>query len=256
MVQFFLNCSNTITMPEGPSIVILKELVQQFNGQEVLEVSGNTKIDKDRLLNKKVLEFKSWGKHFLIVFEGFALRIHFLLFGTYRINERKETQPRLGLVFGNGELNMYACGLQVIEGDLDTVYDWAADVMSDLWDPGKAKQKLLKQPKMLACDALLDQDIFAGSGNIIKNEVLFRIHTHPESTIGSMQEIQLDALIKEVRDYSFDFFRWKKAYELKKNWLAHTKRISHRCNLAFAKQKLGKTNRKSFYCESCQKLYV
>jgi hypothetical protein len=33
-------------MPEGPSIVILKEAVQSFKGKKVKEVSGNSKIDK------------------------------------------------------------------------------------------------------------------------------------------------------------------------------------------------------------------
>ena len=38
-------------MPEGPSMVILKEAVQEFKGKKVVEVEGNTKIiDKDLLL--------------------------------------------------------------------------------------------------------------------------------------------------------------------------------------------------------------
>lgn len=69
-------------MPEGPSIVILKEEVQGFSGQPVISVAGNSQIDKSRLLNQTVIAFKSWGKHFLICFAGFTLRIHFLLFGS------------------------------------------------------------------------------------------------------------------------------------------------------------------------------
>lgn len=41
---------------------------------------------------------------------------------------------------------------------------------------------------MVACDALLNQDLFAGSGNIIKNEVLFRIGVHPWSTLGALPD--------------------------------------------------------------------
>lgn len=48
---------------------------------------------------KTLLAFRSWGKHFLICFEGFSLRVHFMMFGTYRINERKETPVRLSLIF-------------------------------------------------------------------------------------------------------------------------------------------------------------
>ena len=52
-------------MPEGPSIVILKEEVQAFKGKKIIEVSGNSKIDYQQLQNKTVTDFKSWGKHFL-----------------------------------------------------------------------------------------------------------------------------------------------------------------------------------------------
>src|SRR5947199_2685398 len=106
-------------MPEGPSIVILKEEVQPFTGKVVLEVSGNSKIDQQRLQGQKIIAFKSWGKHFLICFKNFTVRIHFLLFGSYRINENKDAAPRLTLKFKNGFINLYSCSVKFIEGDLD-----------------------------------------------------------------------------------------------------------------------------------------
>ena len=66
-------------MPEGPSIVLVKEAVTKFIGEKIIAVSGDSKIDQSVLLDKKIIEFKSWGKHFLICFKGFSLRIHFLL---------------------------------------------------------------------------------------------------------------------------------------------------------------------------------
>ena len=53
-------------MPEGPSIVILREEVSAFNGKKVIGIGGNTKIDVAHLRGKRVIGFKSWGKHFLI----------------------------------------------------------------------------------------------------------------------------------------------------------------------------------------------
>jgi endonuclease-8 len=242
-------------MPEGPSIVILKEAVQSFKGKKVIAVSGNTKIGKERMSGQKILDFKSWGKHFLICFRKFSIRIHFMLFGSYRINEEKETAARLSLQFENGKLNFYACSVQIIEEPLDVLYDWTADVMNDHWDPKKAKQKLKALPDLMVCDALLDQQIFAGVGNIIKNEVLYRIEVHPKSKVGKLPVKQLNFLIKEARNYSFDFFEWKKQYVLRKHWLAHTKRTCKRCNIPLIKEYLGKTNRRSFFCNNCQVLY-
>lgn len=242
-------------MPEGPSIVILKEAVQSFVGQKVIAVSGNTKIDKERMAGKKIVDFKSWGKHFLISFPRFSVRIHFMLFGSYRINEEKITPPRLSLTFKNGVLNFYACSIQIIDDPLDEVYDWTADVMNDGWSAAKARRKLKEVPNMLVCDALLDQQIFAGVGNIIKNEVLFRIYVHPKSSVGNLPAKQLKLLIKEARNYSFDFLEWKKKFVLKKHWLAHTKKTCPRCKIPLIKEYLGKTNRRSFFCNNCQLLY-
>jgi endonuclease-8 len=242
-------------MPEGPSIVILKELVKPFKNKKIINVSGNTKIDIAWIAGKKVKDFKSWGKHFLICFDGKTIRIHFMLFGSYRINETKITPPRLHLEFSNGQLNFYACSVRLVEEDINKVYDWSADVMNDKWRPVKAKKKLKEIPSTLVCDALLDQNIFAGVGNIIKNEVLYRIKVHPKSRIGKLPAARITALVKEARNYSFDFLKWKKAYELKKHWLAHTKKNCLRCNLPIIKEHLGRTNRRSFFCNNCQVLY-
>jgi endonuclease VIII len=243
-------------MPEGPSIVILREQVAPFAGRIVRRVDGNSKLDLQRMRGQRVIAFQSWGKHFLIRFPRFAMRVHFMLFGSYRINERKETMPRMSLGFAKGELNFYACSLKYIEGDLDQAYDWQADVMSDAWNPRAARRKLKLQPTMLACDALLDQSIFAGAGNIIKNEVLFRIGVHPESQIGALPPRKLGELIKQAREYSFDFYHWKKAFVLKRHWLAHAKKICPRCDIPLQFRKhLGRSQRRSFFCDRCQVLY-
>lgn len=243
-------------MPEGPSIVILKEEASLFKKKKVLEASGNsTKIDFKKLEGRTVTDFKSWGKHFLICFKHGTIRIHFLLFGSYRINEQKGSTPRLHLKFRNGEINFYTCSVQELEGAPDEIYDWSADVMNEHWDPERAKQKLQEKPEKLVCDALLDQNIFAGVGNIIKNEVLYRIRVHPESKIGALPSEKLDELIREAVNYSFDFLEWKKAYTLKKHWLAHTKTICLRCNLPIHKKYAGQTRRRTFYCTNCQILY-
>ncbi len=243
-------------MPEGPSIVILKEEVQLFAGKKILEVTGNTKEDKALLNGKKVVSFESWGKHFLIRLQGLTVKIHFLLFGSYSINEMRKPNPRLHLKFSNGDLYLYSCSVKLFTEDPDAVYDWSADVMNDNWSPAKARKKLKALPDALACDALLNQEIFAGVGNIIKNEVLFRIRVHPESLIGALPPRKLTELIAEARKYSFQFLEWKKAFELKKHWLAHTKTCCPRCHIPFVKEKhLGKTKRRAFFCENCQVRY-
>jgi len=242
-------------MPEGPSLVILKEELASFKGKKVIEVSGNSKENIQQLKGQKIIDFKTWGKHFLICFKGVTLRIHFLLFGKYSINEKKLTPLRLGLKFSKGEINFYNCSVKFITEPLDEVYDFTADVMNDDWDAKAAKKKLKEKPNTLVCDALLDQNIFAGVGNIIKNEVLYRIKVHPETLVGNLPLKKLNELIKEARNYSFDFLEWKKQYVLRKRWLVHTKKTCSRDGSPIIKKYLGKTNRRTFFCEACQVNY-
>ena len=243
-------------MPEGPSIVILRGEVAPFTGRTIRRAEGNAKIDMGRLVGQPVVAFRSFGKQTLIELPDVTIRIHLLMFGSYRIDERKEAAPRLSLQFDEGELNFYSCSVRLLEGDLDELYDWRTDVMSDAWDPALARKRLRAMPETLVCDALLDQDVFAGVGNIIKNEVLFRIRTHPLSTVGGLPARKLRELVEQARQYSFEFLEWKRAFVLRKHWLAHNKSICPRDLVKFHRAYLGKTNRRSFFCELCQRRYV
>ncbi|HLV30309.1 MAG TPA: hypothetical protein VKY57_01945 [Chitinispirillaceae bacterium] len=243
-------------MPEGPSLVIVKEQMFSFVGKKVVVVEGNSKTDIERMKHELLKDVKTWGKHLLLCFPGFTFRIHFLLFGTYLINENKKTPLRLGLCFENGVINFYSTSIKILEGDINKHYDWSADVMNEEWNGEAALQKLYKNQQALICDALLEQDIFSGVGNIIKNEVLYRVKIHPEAMIGKIPQKKLQEIVEQARIYSFEFLEWKKAYVLKKHWLAYTKKICHRCNLPFSKKNTGKKKRRSFFCPSCQKLFV
>ena len=242
-------------MPEGPTILILREQVARFTGCRIEEATGNAKIDQTRLVGQRVRAFRSWGKHFLIELPTHTLRVHFMMFGSYLIDARKPREPLLSLRFAEGELNLYSCAIREIEPPLDEVYEWSADVLSDTWDPAAARRKLRAMPRSLVCDALLDQAIFAGVGNIIKNEVLFRILVHPSSQVGALPAAKLRALVEQARQYSFDFLAWKREFVLRKHWLVHNRGTCPRCGRKLTRAYLGERDRRSFFCEHCQKLH-
>jgi len=244
-------------MPEGPSILILKEAIDKFKNKKIIRAVGNAKIDLRLITGKKIIDIRTWGKQTLICLKDTTLRIHLLMFGSYSIDE--QTKPakslRLGLTLSNGSVFFYTCSVKLLEGDLDEVYDWEADVLSDQWNPVKARRKLKAMPDAMICDALLDQQVFSGVGNIIKNEVLYRTRLHPETLIADIPARKLSELINEARNYSFDFLKWKKEFVLKKHWLIHTKKICPRCELPVIKKYCGKTKRRTFFCSNCQVKY-
>ncbi len=245
-------------MPEGPTIVLMKEQCERFVGQTVISANGNAKIEMEYFAGKVFEEYRTWGKQSFLIFGNKTVRIHLLMFGSFSIDE--QTKPdkslRLHLRFGNGDLYFYTCSVKLIATNSLKEIEWSADVMSEEWSSAKARKKLKLYPEMMVCDALLDQNIFSGVGNIIKNEVLFRIQVHPESQIGALSSRKLTELITEARHYSFDFLKWKRDFVLKKHWLAHTKKICPRCSEKLIKKYCGKSQRRSFFCEKDQKLYI
>lgn len=248
-------CHHKKAMPEGPSIVLLKEAAKHLKHKTILEASGYGNLDMDKLSGRKITDIRSWGKHFLICCSDFTLKIHFGLFGSYTINEKKKINPKLALHFGNEDLNFYVCTAKLIEQPLDEIYDWESDVMSEHWNPDKALKKIEAKPTAMICDLLLDQNIFAGVGNIIKNEVLYRCKVHPESIISYIPKTRLKSIISEARKYSFDFLKWKRNKELSRHFEVYEQKTGKTNGGTVTRKDTGKTRRHSYFIEKIQKRY-
>ncbi|MES2458396.1 MAG: DNA-formamidopyrimidine glycosylase family protein [Bacteroidota bacterium] len=242
-------------MPEGPSIVILKEKISYLKHKTVSEASGYADLDMTMFEGRKIMDFKSWGKHFLICFSDFTIRIHFGLFGSYQFHEPKKVNPKIALHFNDDSVYFYVCTVKRIDEPLDKIYDFEADVMSSQWKPAKALKKLKALGEQKICDVLLDQNIFSGVGNIIKNEVLYRCKVHPESLVAEIPEARLKEVIKECRIYSFDFLKWKQNNELSRHFQVYEQKVLRDSAKKVIRKETGKTKRSSYFVEGHQKLY-
>lgn len=247
---------------EGPSLYLAARQLRPFRGQTVLSVAGNTKIQKERLLNKNVKTIFSWGKHLIIQFDDFALRTHFLLFGAFEaeVNSstltgdyRRSYTPRLQLDFVNGSIKLFNCSVKFLETtNAKAIYDFTIDIMSPKWNSDQAFDSIAAKPNAEIADLLLDQEIFAGVGNIIKNEVLWRVRIHPETEVKNIPPHQLTELIAETRKFSLLFYKWRKAFSLRKHLDIYQKSICPRCGANVKRDKTGKRNRISHFCPVCQ----
>jgi endonuclease VIII len=247
---------------EGPSLYLAANQLKPFRGQTVLSVSGNTKIEKERLLKKKVKTIFSWGKHLIIQFDEFALRTHFLLFGAFEAyvdnssltgDYKRAYAPRLQLDFENGSIKLFNCSVKFLESrNAKASYDFTVDIMSPKWDPDKAFESIVSKPDVEIADILLDQEIFAGVGNIIKNEVLWGVRIHPQTQVKDIPPTELKELIAETRKFSLLFYKWRKVFLLRKHLDIYQKSICPRCGAKVKREKTGKRNRYSHFCPVCQ----
>ena len=239
---------------EGPSLVIAREEFQPFLGKKMDRVTGSAKA-WTVLKGQKLKSVKTWGKHFLLIFQDTTLRIHFLMFGSYRIDDpRKNRIPKLQLTVGDHEIYFYSCAIKQIEGPLRSAYDWSVDPMSPQWDAKRARKKLKQKPLAQVCDLLMDQSIFSGVGNIMKNEILFRMRLQPQSLVHALSAAERNRLVREAETYSWQFYAWKKVGQLKRNWQIFRKKNCPRCEKKVTKRSTGKLERSSFFCSRCQVL--
>ncbi len=249
---------------EGPSLFLAAEQLAPFTGKKILTVSGNTKQEKERLIGQRILSIFSHGKYLYFQMDTFALRVHFMLFGSFEatVNQLKVTgdypkkarEPRLALSLKNGHIEMYSCSIQFIEeANAKELCDFTKDVMSQQWDEKKALAKLKKAPNSEISDMLLDQEIFMGVGNIIRNEVLLLAKISPIKIVSEITPLKLKKIVKLTQEYVFQFYEWRKNFELRKHYRVYRQSLCKDCGSKVIRKKTGVRNRMSYICSECQK---
>ena len=70
------------------------------------------------------------------------------MFGSYNVDEhiKLDRSLRLALTAGKHTIYFYTCSVRILEGDIDELYDWETDLLSDKWNAAKARKKLKALP--------------------------------------------------------------------------------------------------------------
>jgi endonuclease-8 len=249
---------------EGPSIHLAADQLQPFVGRRVRAVSGNSRMDIARMSRQTVRDIFAWGKHLVLQFDRFALRVHFMLWGTFAAtvrgvsvtgDYRRSGAPRLVLVFASGEITIWSASLKFIDrADARGEYDFSADVLADEWNPRAALAKARTFPHAEIADVLLDQAIFGGVGNIIKNEVLFRTRTSPFRKTGRLSPATLRAIVDDARTFSRRFLELRRQFALRANLEIYGRSVCPSCGGKVSRAIHGARARRSFFCPRCQRV--
>lgn len=240
-------------MPEGPSILHLRNQLLPFKGKIVREAGGYGPMPTGWINGKKLLDIKTWGKHLLFIFSNGTVRVHLGLFGDVLVNERKKVNRSFYLEFAKGEINGYVVRAQKLIAPPAEVYDWRTDILSKDFDPAYVKSLLKGQGSKTIDDVLMDQKIFSGVGNILRNEALYRAGIHPLSVTGKIPAVKITRLVKEAAKYAQLFY-----HELetnKKHTLSVYQQEYAADGSAVTMMISPRSKRKIFFSEHKQKLY-
>ena len=241
-------------MPEGPSILLIKDQLQPYKGKVVKKAGGYGPMPTAWIKGKKLINIETWGKHLLLIFNNGVVKIHLGLFGDLLINQRKKVNRSFYLEFAKGEINGYVVTASKLKEPLEELYDWRTDILSKKFDKAWVKSLLKKKEGKTIDDVLMDQDIFSGVGNKIRNEALYRAAIHPQSIIGKIPPAKITRLINEVVAYAKIFYNQLRKKGVNDGFKVYQQEFAADGSEVTMKV-LSKTKRKIFFSEHRQKLY-
>lgn len=213
-------------MPEGPSIKNMGDRLRSaLEGQVITGVRSRFK--KARLENwpehiegQSVTAVRTHGKNlFIDLANGYTIYSHMLMWGSwhiYRPGEPWTKEDRLARLVletpGSVAVlfNAPVCEL-LLPGQLP-LHKTAAmgpDLLSPAFDAGEVWRRLQlpENRERELGEAIMDQFIVAGIGNILKSEILFQAGLHPQRPAGSLTKAEFEDFIR----YSLDLIR--RSYE-------------------------------------------
>ena len=241
-------------MPEGPSLLHLKNKLLPFKGKIVVEAGGYGKMPTAWIERKKLLNILTHGKHVLFVFNNGIEKVHLGLFGQVLVDESKKVNASFYLHFAKGEINGYVVKAQKLQGKPEELFDWRTDILSSKFDTAYVKSLVQARTGKTIDDVLMDQEVFAGVGNKIRNEALYRAAIHPKSMVEKIPAAALTRLIKEVVKYANIFYKQLEKTGVNDGFQVYQQEFAADGS-EVTMEILKKSKRKIFYSEHRQKLY-
>ena len=250
-------------MTEGPTArVHALRIEKQFKGEILRDLFIKSKklyIDPSLLIGRILSGATSFGKNILLYFDEYAIRIHLMMYGSIRF-EREYSKPfsRVRLTLFFPEINLVVYNAPIVELDtreelwIRLSKDYGVDPLTN-WDEEKLLTLILENKERKIGDLLLDQRVFNGIGNILRNEILFRSQVNPEKRVGELELEDIKRIMMYTKSLSYKFLEFKVLGRgIKPVLLVYNRKFCPRCKnkLVFYRQESNK--RKTFYCPNCQ----
>lgn len=249
-------------MTEGPTARLRAiQIWNKFGNHEIKSIYVRSKklhVNIDNIIGKKLNKATSYGKNILLYLNGYIIRIHLMMYGSIKFEESKPfKQCRLAINFDNGWLYVYNAPIVEIgkskEIENMLLNEYGIDALFN-WDEKKLLKFMEKYSNRKIGDLLLDQHVFAGIGNILRNEILFRARINPERKMNELNMEEKKRIIKYTKDLSDKFLELKiKNKSIKDLLMVYNKKFCPLCGNKLILYYQEPNKRKTFYCQFCQK---
>jgi endonuclease-8 len=249
---------------EGDTILRAAQRLEQALAGETLAVSAPNPRGRaagvERLDGHRFDGAEARGKHLLLRFDDLVLHSHLGMSGGWHVYPRgaRWRRPRSAawvalagekaeaVQFGGPTLRLLPAARAHRDPQLARL---GPDVLDPEFDPGSVLVAMRADPGRAAGDALLDQTLVAGIGNIFKSEACFAARVDPWRAVGDLSDDELRAVLLAAREQMLD------AVDKggRKSFSVYCRRgPCPACGGQISSRGQGDANRTTYWCPSCQ----
>ncbi len=273
-------------MPEGDTIFRAAATLQRALGGHRVErfesvFPALTRVHEDHpFVGATIDRVHSLGKHLLMQFSnGFVLRTHMRMNGSWHIYRRGEKWRRpardMRVLVATADFEAVGFDIPVAEFIKESSMTKHAvlaklgpDVLDEEFDRDEALRSLKERSSSEIAEALLNQQVMAGLGNVYKSEVLFMCRVNPFMAVASLTDEQVACLVDTGRKLlrlnvssslapmtTYTGYRrtTRRSDPGERLWVYGRGRLPcRRCGTAIAAKKQGAGARLTYWCPRCQ----
>jgi endonuclease-8 len=244
-------------MPEGDSLHRAAERLQALVGERVEVETPHPRAAATgiatRLDGRTLESVQAIGKNLLLHFEGgLVLRSHLRMSGRWRVEPRGRARAgRPWLVLRGAEREAVLWNGPVLELQSRATLRLGPDILEvpPAFDAMVANLRRSEQERAIG-DALLDQRLVAGIGNVWKAEALWDARVSPWRSLREVEDEELRAVLESavrLMRASLEGTRpLRRVYR-------RAGRPCPRCGNAILCRGQGDDNRTAYWCPQCQK---
>jgi endonuclease-8 len=248
---------------EGDTILRAARRLEAAIGGERVAVSTPNPRGRaarlERLDGRRLDAVESHGKHLLMRFGDLVLHSHMGMSGswhTYRRGERWRKPRRSAwavlaaerseaVQFGGPTLRLLSAGKVGLDPQLARL---GPDILADDFDLEAVAAAFRAQSERGLGDALLDQRLVAGIGNIFKSEACFAARVDPWRRVGDLDEEELRAVLDAARELMLAAV----ASGRQPHAIYRRRGPCPRCGGPVGSRGQGDANRTTYWCRRCQ----
>lgn len=259
-------------MPEGDTILRaarrIRPVLEGNVPDEIRTPQRRHAMDRwpQRLAGRRVTSVDPYGKHLFLRFEGdLTLHSHLRMtgsWGVYARGARWRRAPRrawLVLRAGESEVVEFDGPLLELMTESRTRFDLrlqalGPDLLADDWEPDRFLRRLrADDPTRGIGDALLDQRIVAGIGNIWKAEGCWGAAIDPWRRVRDVSDEEAVAIVENARPRMLAAAdSWRKETS-DRHVYKRTGMPCPRCGTRIRSRGQGDDNRTTYWCPGCQR---